>query len=73
MLLCISLLPLSSLLSQPAASQPEAEQKTTFTVKLVKYGEESKVKVIKEIKAMIEGMNLVQVSALVGRGRNIVC
>ena len=51
--------------SQPAAAQPEVEQKTSFTVKLVKYGEESKVKVIKEIKAMIEGMNLVQAKKFV--------
>ena len=33
-----------------------------FTVKLVKYIDNSKIKLIKEVKALVEGMNLVQVS-----------
>ena len=37
------------------------EEKTEFTVRLVKYEENSKIKVIKEIKTLMEGMNLVQV------------
>lgn len=34
---------------------------TEFTVKLMKFDETKKVALIKEIKALIEGMNLVQV------------
>lgn len=36
--------------------------KTDFTVKLMKYDEKQKVALIKEIKNLLEGMNLVQVS-----------
>ena len=36
-----------------------------MTVKLVKYADDSKIKLIKEIKAITEGMNLVQVHAYV--------
>ena len=36
-------------------------EKTEFTVKLVKYTDESKIKLIKEIKTQMEGMSLVQV------------
>jgi large subunit ribosomal protein L7/L12 len=34
---------------------------TEFTVKLMKFDETKKVALIKEVKALIEGMNLVQV------------
>lgn len=34
---------------------------TEFTVKLMKFDESKKVALIKEVKALIEGMNLVQV------------
>jgi large subunit ribosomal protein L7/L12 len=34
---------------------------TEFTVKLMKFDETKKVALIKEIKALVEGMNLVQV------------
>lgn len=37
------------------------ETQTAFTVKLVKYADDSKIKLIKEVKAQTEGMNLVQV------------
>ena len=40
--------------------EPVVEQ-TEFTVKLVRFAPESKVKVIKEVKSLIEGLNLVQV------------
>ena len=38
---------------------------TLFTVKLTKFDTAKKVALIKEIKALIPGMNLVQVSAFV--------
>lgn len=44
--------------------QEEEEEKivqSLFTVKLIKYDEKQKVPLIKEIKALVEGMNLVQV------------
>ena len=41
-------------------AEPE-EEKTEFTVKLVKYTDDSKIKLIKEVKTLMEGMNLVQV------------
>jgi len=34
---------------------------TQFTVKLLKFDEAKKVALIKEVKALLEGMNLVQV------------
>jgi large subunit ribosomal protein L7/L12 len=36
--------------------------KTSFTLKLVRFDETKKVPLIKEIKNVVEGMNLVQVS-----------
>ena len=47
------------------AEEPAVEQ-TVFTVKLVQFAPDSKVKVIKEVKTLVEGLNLVQVS---GDGR----
>lgn len=35
--------------------------KTSFTVKLMKFDEKQKVALIKEVKNLLEGMNLVQV------------
>jgi large subunit ribosomal protein L7/L12 len=43
------------------ASAEAVEEKTEFTVRLVKYTDESKIKLIKEIKTQMEGMSLVQV------------
>lgn len=42
-------------------SEAKEEEPATVSVKLVKFADDSKIKVIKEIKALIEGMNLVQV------------
>lgn len=39
-----------------------AQAKTTFTVKLTKIDDSKKVAVIKEVKSIVEGLNLVQVS-----------
>jgi ribosomal protein L7/L12 len=39
----------------------EKEEQTEFTVKLTAFDDGGKVKLIKEIKSIVEGMNLVQV------------
>jgi ribosomal protein L7/L12 len=49
--------------SAAAEEEPEDTQ-TSFTVKLVKFEPDSKIKLIKEVKAQVEGMNLVQVCAV---------
>ena len=49
--------------------QKQEEEPTLFTVKLVKYKDDSKIKLIKEVKTIMEGMNLVQVSLCTGRSR----
>lgn len=41
------------------------EEPSSFTVKLVKYADVSKIKLIKEVKSLIEGMNLVQVRLII--------
>ena len=50
---------------QSQGSAEAVEEKTEFTVKLVKYSEDSKIKLIKEVKTLVEGMNLVQVCVCV--------
>ena len=45
--------------------EEKAAEKLVFNVKLVKFEAESKVKLIKEIKSLIEGMNLVQAKKFV--------
>lgn len=42
------------------------KQKMAFTVKLVKFDESKKIALIKEMKNLQEGMNLVQVNVQVG-------
>ena len=37
------------------------EEQTEFTIKLTGFDNSGKVKLIKEVKSLIEGMNLVQV------------
>ncbi|XP_055351254.1 39S ribosomal protein L12, mitochondrial-like [Paramacrobiotus metropolitanus] len=47
----------------PAAEEEEAvkkKEKSSFTIRLLKFDEGKKVQLIKEIKGLIEGMNLVQ-------------
>lgn len=56
--------------SAPAVQEEEEEsekprEKTSFTVKLVKFDEAQKVKLIKEIKSLNTGMNLVQAKKFV--------
>lgn len=49
----------------PAAAEDEepklAKIQTSFTLKLVKYDESKKIPLIKELKNIMDGMNLVQV------------
>lgn len=50
-------------LGAPAEDEEEAapqKVKSSYTVKLMKFDEKQKVALIKEIKALVEGMNLVQ-------------
>ena len=42
-------------------SQAVEEESKLYTVKLIKYVDSSKIKLIKEVKSLVEGMNLVQV------------
>ncbi|KAK4019572.1 39S ribosomal protein L12, mitochondrial [Daphnia magna] len=44
---------------------PKAKAQTIFTVKLTKYDETKKIALIKEIKTIVEGMNLVQAKKFV--------
>ncbi|KAI4456245.1 39s ribosomal protein l12 [Holotrichia oblita] len=64
-----------------SAVAPQAEEeeeaapqkvKTQFTVKLTKYDEKQKVALIKEIKSLLEGMNLVQAKKFVESAPTIV-
>ncbi|GJQ73740.1 putative ribosomal protein L7/L12 dimerisation domain [Trypoxylus dichotomus] len=49
-----------------------AKVKTQFTVKLTKYDEKQKVALIKEIKNLLEGMNLVQAKKFVESAPTVV-
>uniref|UniRef100_A0A2M4C0K6 Putative mitochondrial 60s ribosomal protein n=1 Tax=Anopheles marajoara TaxID=58244 RepID=A0A2M4C0K6_9DIPT len=58
-----------------AADEEEAAPKvvkTTFKVKLVKFDEKQKVALIKEVKNLLEGMNLVQAKKFVESAPTIV-
>lgn len=61
---------MSAGISAPAAAAPQAkpaaeEVKTEFSVTLVKYDAASKAKVIREIKAILPNLNLVEAKAFV--------
>lgn len=45
---------------------------TSFTVKLMKFDEKQKVALIKEVKSLLEGMNLVQAKKFVESAPTIV-
>lgn len=58
-----------------AAEEEEAapqKTKSSFTVKLMKFDDKQKVALIKEIKALLEGMNLVQAKKFVESAPAIV-
>lgn len=62
------MMPMGGFGAAPATQEASAEaveEKTEFTVKLVKYAEDSKIKLIKEIRTLVEGMNLVQAKKFV--------
>jgi len=50
---------------EDAEDVPAKQEKSLFTVRLVKFDDAKKVAVIKEIKTMVEGMNLVQAKKFV--------
>ncbi|XKL60742.1 hypothetical protein PGB90_007799 [Kerria lacca] len=57
-------------ISQVAANTEEVDEapkvvKTNYTVKLMKFDDDKKIAVIKEIKSLIEGLNLVQAKKFV--------
>ncbi|KAJ3654603.1 hypothetical protein Zmor_013779 [Zophobas morio] len=58
----------------PAEEEEEAPKavKSIFTVKLMKYDEKQKVALIKEIKGLLEGMNLVQAKKFVESAPTVV-
>ncbi|XP_065899927.1 large ribosomal subunit protein bL12m-like isoform X2 [Dysidea avara] len=55
---------LNELLKDEKEEAPKEEQ-TKFTVKLLKFDDGAKIKLIKEIKGIIEGVNLVQAKKFV--------
>lgn len=59
----------------PAAEEEEVQaqkKKSAFTVKLTKFDEKQKVALIKEIKGLLEGMNLVQAKKFVESAPTVV-
>lgn len=60
-----------ALVEEEEAAAP-AKVKTSFTVKLTKFDEKQKVPLIKEIKALLEGMNLVQAKKFVESAPTVV-
>ncbi|XP_046394123.1 39S ribosomal protein L12, mitochondrial [Ischnura elegans] len=66
-------------ISQSVASPKEEEEeaapksvKTSFTVKLLKFDDSKKVALIKEVKNLLEGMNLVQAKKFVESAPTVV-
>eukprot|EP00795_Rhopilema_esculentum_P009420 gene9420-17135_t len=51
--------------AQEAEPEPQKEEQTEFTIKLTKFDDGSKIKLIKEIKALLPEMNLVQAKKFV--------
>lgn len=49
----------------PAPEEEKPKEKTIFTVKLEKFDATAKAKIIREVKAMMPNMNLVEVSLTV--------
>lgn len=69
--------PAGAVLAPSAASADDedetpAKAKTSFTVKLTKFDEKQKVALIKEVKALLEGMNLVQAKKFVESAPTVV-
>lgn len=73
------LMPAGGFLSVPASAAVEEEDETAtrkvqtaFTVKLVKFDDKQKVALIKEVKNLLEGMNLVQAKKFVESAPTVV-
>merc|ERR1712126_418918 len=50
---------------EEAEEEPKAKVQTSFTLKLTQFNESKKIALIKEIKNLVEGMNLVQAKKFV--------
>ncbi|XP_016150760.1 39S ribosomal protein L12, mitochondrial-like [Sinocyclocheilus grahami] len=67
----VGMMPMGSIAAAPAAeaveeeSAPAQKEKTHFTIKLTEFKVADKVKLIKEVKNCMEGLNLVQAKKLV--------
>jgi large subunit ribosomal protein L7/L12 len=72
--------PMSMGAFQPAAAAPAEEEEvaapkkvqTSFTLKLMKFDDGKKVALIKEVKSLLEGMNLVQAKKFVESAPTII-
>ncbi|XP_027852903.2 39S ribosomal protein L12, mitochondrial [Aphis gossypii] len=71
-------IPMGAMVSAPAAGGQEEEEevaatvKTSFTVKLMKFDEKQKVALIKEVKNLMDGMNLVQAKKFVESAPTVI-
>lgn len=71
-------IPMGTVVSAPAAAGQDEEDevattvKTSFTVKLMKFDEKQKVALIKEVKNVLEGMNLVQAKKFVESAPTVI-
>ncbi|KAL4141726.1 hypothetical protein QTP88_004309 [Uroleucon formosanum] len=71
-------IPMGAMVSAPAAAGQDEEEevpttvKTSFTIKLLKYDDKQKVALIKEVKNLMEGMNLVQAKKFVESAPTII-
>lgn len=57
---------------QETEAEPAKAEPTEFTVKLTQFDAASKVKLIKEIKNLVQGLNLVQVSYLMSTENTVI-
>ncbi|CAB3987215.1 39S ribosomal L12, mitochondrial [Paramuricea clavata] len=64
-MMAMGAMPMAQATEQSEAAEEEKEEQTEFTVKLTAFDAGGKVKLIKEIKSIIEGMNLVQAKKFV--------
>ena len=59
---CVLTCSFTCLQQEDEEEEPAKQVKSLFNVRMVKYDESKKVAVIKEVKNLVSGMNLVQVS-----------
>lgn len=68
--------PVGAVVAPQAAAEDDdagpAKAKSSFTVKLTKFDEKQKVALIKEVKGLLEGMNLVQAKKFVESAPTVV-